>query len=56
MGYISLHSVLQFSYTLLFKFFILHLPSYGADYFDNGFSLTLLVEGPLILPANRHRY
>jgi hypothetical protein len=39
---ISLCSVMQFSYPMLFKFFILHLPSYGADYFDNDSSLTLL--------------
>jgi hypothetical protein len=39
---ISFCPVLQFSYPLLFKFFILHLPSYGADYFDNVSSLTLL--------------
>ncbi len=39
---ISLCSVLQFSYPLLFKFFILHLPSYGADFFDNDCSLFLL--------------
>ncbi len=39
---ISLCSVLQFSYPLLFKFLILHLPSYGAEYFDNVSSLTLL--------------
>ncbi len=39
---ISLCSVLQFSYPLLFKFFILFLPSSGADYFDNDSSLTLL--------------
>jgi hypothetical protein len=38
----GLYSVLQFSYPLLFKFFILHLPSYGVDYFDNDCSLTLL--------------
>ncbi len=39
---ISLCFVLQFSYPLLFKFFILHLPSSGADFFDNDCSLILL--------------
>ncbi len=39
---ISLCSVLQFSYPLLFKFFILRLPSSGADFSDNDSSLTLL--------------
>jgi hypothetical protein len=35
-------NTLQFSYSLLFKFLILHLPSYGADYFDSDSSLILL--------------
>jgi hypothetical protein len=39
---INLCSILQVSYPLPFKFFFLHLPSYGADYFDNVSSLTLL--------------
>jgi hypothetical protein len=33
---------LQFSYPKLFELSILHLPSYGADYFDNDSSVTLL--------------
>jgi hypothetical protein len=41
--YISLCYILQFSYPLLFKFFILRLPSSGADYFDNDCSLILLL-------------
>jgi hypothetical protein len=56
MGYISLCSVLQFSYPLLFKFFILHLPSYGVDYFDLWLLSDSPVEVPLILPANEHLY
>jgi hypothetical protein len=40
---IGLCSVLQFSYPLLLKFFNLHLPSFGADYFDNVSSLALLL-------------
>jgi hypothetical protein len=40
---ISLCSVLQFSYLLLFKFFILPLPSSRADYFDNNSYLILLM-------------
>jgi hypothetical protein len=39
---LSFCSVLQFSYPLFFKFFILRLPSSGADFFDNDCSLILL--------------
>jgi hypothetical protein len=45
--YISLCYVLQFSYPLLFKFFILRLPLSGADYFDNDCSLILLLRALL---------
>jgi hypothetical protein len=39
----SLRYVLQFSYHLLLKFFILRLPSSGANYFYNDCSLMLLL-------------
>ena len=39
----ALYKLMQFSYPLLFKFFILRLPSSGADCFDNDCSLILML-------------
>ncbi len=53
---ISLCSVLQFSYPLLFKFFILHLHSYRRGLYWQWLLSDSPVEVPVILPANGHQY